>query len=92
MKVSFFTALASWTGDLLLYPLGTISTRLKANKYIYHNPIYYAIKSVKNDGFKLYKGIQLSLPGSFVPAFLYFYIYEWGMRKVQYLIEKYKYH
>lgn len=76
MKISFFTSLASWAADLFLYPLETISTRLKANKYIYHNPIYYAIKCIQTDGLKLYRGVQLSFPAAFVPCFIYFCIYE----------------
>jgi hypothetical protein len=47
---------------------------------------------MKSDGLKLFKGVQLSFPAAFLPTFLYVCVYDWGMKKVQYLIDKYKYH
>lgn len=47
-KVAFFSAFANWIGDLILYPLDTVSTRLKANKYASHNPFRYLYTSIKN--------------------------------------------
>ena len=48
VKVAMFSALACWIGDLILYPLDTVSTRLKANKYVSHNPFTYLWASIKN--------------------------------------------
>jgi len=48
VKVALLSALANWTGDLLLYPLDVISTRLKANKYHNFNPFSYIYSSIKN--------------------------------------------
>lgn len=47
-KVAILSALANWAGDLLLYPLDVISTRLKANKYQNHNPFHYIRSSIQN--------------------------------------------
>jgi hypothetical protein len=33
VKIAFFAALGNWIGDALLFPLDTISTRLKAYKF-----------------------------------------------------------
>jgi len=48
VKVAFFSAIANWIGDLILYPLDTVSTRLKANKYANYNPFTYLYSSIKN--------------------------------------------
>jgi hypothetical protein len=80
------SALGSWLGDAFLYPLETISTRLKANKYVNHNPITFAWATIKNDKFKLFRGVQLSFPAAFIPTFVYVAAYDWGMKTVAEII------
>lgn len=36
--------------------------------------------------------MQLTFPAAFIPTFVYVCVYEWGMKRVTALIEKYKYH
>lgn len=87
VKVASFSALANWIGDLILYPLDTVSTRLKANKFAHFNPFTYLFASIKNEKFKLYKGIGLSFPASFIPTAIYVGTYEYLMKKVSKFID-----
>jgi hypothetical protein len=48
VKVAFFSALATWIGDIILYPLDTVSTRLKGNKFAHFNPFTYLYSTIKN--------------------------------------------
>jgi hypothetical protein len=83
------SALANWAGDLLLYPIDVISTRLKANKYQSHNPFNYIRKSIQNEGLKLYRGVSLSIPCTFIPSVIYIAIYDTLMNKMSRIIDKY---
>lgn len=87
-KVAFFSALATWIGDMILYPLDTVSTRLKANKFASYNPFAYLYTSIKNDKLKLYRGIGLSFPAAFIPAAIYVGTYEYLMKKISKIIDK----
>lgn len=89
VKIALLSALGNWIGDTLLFPIDTISTRLKASKYTYHNPLSFTISSIKNDGFKLFKGVQLSFPASFIPTVIYVSVYDYGMKTVEHILEKY---
>jgi hypothetical protein len=82
VRVALFSALASWVGDLILYPLDTVSTRLKANKFAHFNPFKYLYSSIKNEGRGLYRGIGLSFPASFIPTAIYIGTYEFLMNKI----------
>lgn len=75
-----------------MYPLETISTRLKASKFVHHNPITFAIATIKNDRLKLFRGVQLSFPAGFIPTFVYVSVYDWGMKTMSRVVDKYKYH
>ena len=92
VKIALISALGNWIGDTILYPIDAISTRLKASKFVNHNPITFAITTIKNDKLKLFKGVQLSFPAAFIPTFCYVSVYDWGMKTVSNVIEKYKYH
>jgi len=81
-KIAFITGFGNWIGDIILYPLDTISTRLKGNKHIYHNPFTFIKNTVKKDGLNLYRGFSLTFAASFVPTAIYIYAYEKGMRFV----------
>ncbi len=74
--MAFFSALANWIGDMILYPLDVVSTRLKANKYANYNPITYLYNSIKSEKLKLYRGIGLSFPSAFVPTAIYIALYD----------------
>jgi len=89
VKVALLSALANWTGDLLLYPLDVVSTRLKANKYQNHNPFTYLINSIKNEKTKLYRGIGLSFPATFIPSAIYITIYDSLMNKMSRMMDSY---
>ena len=89
MKIALISALGNWIGDTILYPVDTISTRLKASKYVNHNPIQFIISSIKNDGLKLFKGVQLSFPAAFIPTFCYVAVYDYGMKVVENILHKY---
>lgn len=91
VKVALISALGNWFGDFVLYPLDTISTRLKASKFVNHNPVTFAITSIKNEKFKLFRGVQLSFPAAFLPTFAYVAVYDWGMKTISNLVEKYNY-
>lgn len=88
--IAFFSACGNWIGDTILYPIDTISTRLKASKYINHNPITFTIASIKSDKLKLFRGVQLSFPAAFIPTFVYVSIYDSGMRSIENILNRYK--
>lgn len=86
VKIALISALANWVGDAVLYPLETVSTRLKANKDTNHDPIEFTKATFKKDKLKLFKGVQLTFPAAFIPTFIYVCVYEWGMKKVTALL------
>lgn len=88
-KIAMISGFANWLGDLLLYPLDTISTRLKGNKHVFHNPITFIYNTVRKDFFQLYKGYSLTFAASFIPTAIYIYAYEKGMRIVESVWETY---
>ena len=51
-----------------------------------HNPIIFAWATIKNDKFKLFRGVQLSFPAAFIPTFIYVAAYDWGMKTVAEII------
>lgn len=78
MTVAFYSGLASVFGDVLVYPLDTIGTRIKANtdKFLDLKSGYKMI--VNKEGIKgLYRGISTTFAGAFVPYATYFFVYEW---------------
>lgn len=85
------SALFNWMGDILLYPIDTISTRLKASKFVKHNSINYALTTIKNEGWALCRGIQLTFPAAFIPTFVYVTIYDYGMKRISQIMDKYNY-
>ena len=46
--IGLISACGNWIGDTILFPIDTISTRLKASKYVNHNPVTFVITSIKN--------------------------------------------
>lgn len=88
VQIAFISACGNWLGDTLLYPVDTISTRLKASKYVSHNPITFALTSIKNDGLKLFRGVQLTFPAAFIPTFLYVAVYDQGYKKISKLVDE----
>ena len=83
MKIALISAIGNWVGDMILYPLDTISTRLKANAKFHHNPFTYTIKSIRTEGLSLYRGFKFTFPASFLPTFIYVGIYDGGMRGIE---------
>lgn len=83
VTIALISALGNWFGDTVLYPVDTISTRLKASKYVNHNPITFTITTIRNDKFKLFRGVQLTFPAAFIPTFIYVAIYDRGMKYVE---------
>jgi hypothetical protein len=75
VKVALITALGNFVGDLILYPLDTISTRLKGDKHLHNKAFPYLWNSLKTERWKLYKGVSLSFPASFIPTAIYVGIY-----------------
>jgi hypothetical protein len=73
--VALVSALGNWIGDMILYPLDTISTRLKGAKHTNHDVMPFIKSAIKNDGRNLYRGVLLSFPYAFVPTAIYLYIY-----------------
>ncbi|KAM3129130.1 hypothetical protein pb186bvf_018766 [Paramecium bursaria] len=76
--VAFYSGLASMCGDMLMYPIDTIATRIKANTehFLSFRQGYDLI--VKNEGPRyLFRGFSTTFMGSFVPFSTYFLIYEW---------------
>jgi hypothetical protein len=78
---SAITALASaffsWVADVVLYPIDTVSTRLKGSKT---KPLVstmtFILESFKKERRGLYRGVILTFPHSFIPTAVYVYIYE----------------
>ena len=62
--------------DMLFYPLDTIATRVKSQRT--HVSLQQELtKIVRNEGLRsLYRGISTSIPTSFVPSMMYFFLYE----------------
>ena len=48
IQIAVISALGNWIGDTILFPIDTISTRLKASKHVNHDPIPYITTSIKN--------------------------------------------
>jgi hypothetical protein len=64
--VALFSGLASVVGDVLVYPLDTIGTRIKANtdKFLSLKQGYSDI--VTKEGYKgLYRGVSTTFAGNF---------------------------
>jgi hypothetical protein len=71
------SGLFSWLADLILYPIDTVSTRLKGSKHkINMSTPRYVWETLKREKTGLYRGVSLTLPHSFIPTIMYIYIYE----------------
>jgi hypothetical protein len=46
VKIALISALGNWIGDTILFPLDTISTRLKASKYTNQSPLNFAVSEI----------------------------------------------
>jgi hypothetical protein len=90
-KVASISALGNWVGDAILYPLDTISTRLKSTKKQTLSTIKYVKDTILTDKFKLFRGVQLTFPSSFLPTFAYVFFYDYGMKKVSQQLSKHHY-
>jgi len=76
-------------GDLILYPIDTISTRLKGTKHkLNMGTSRFIWECIKKERMLLYKGVSLTLPHSFAPTVLYVYIYENLMRFSSNIVDK----
>jgi hypothetical protein len=76
--VSLATSIGYYFADLLFYPVDTVSTRFKVNKYENLSLMKYLPHVAKTDGLmSLYKGV-FSTPfwTSFVPTLIYVSTYE----------------
>jgi hypothetical protein len=92
VKIAFVSSIGNWLGDTILFPLDTISTRLKASKYANHHPIYFAISTIQSEKLKLFKGVQLTFPATFIPSLLYLTVYDECMNLVSAYIHKHTHH
>lgn len=88
MKIALISALGNWIGDTILFPLDTISTRLKASKYANHNPINFAVSEIVKEKMNLFKGVQLTFPASFIPSLIYLTVYDHGMKVIANYLHK----
>lgn len=76
-KLAFCSAFGCWLGDMLVYPIDTIATRIKANRKIFRSfleELNYVFK--KEDFRSLYRGFTSTFSCAFVPNIIYFFIYE----------------
>jgi hypothetical protein len=79
----------SWIADLLLYPIDTVSTRLKGSKHkLNMSTSRYIWECFKREGTGLYRGLSLTLPHSFIPTVLYIYVYENLMHKTSQMVDR----
>jgi hypothetical protein len=86
---SFASGFFSWLGDLILYPIDTISTRLKGSRTnIKTGTMRFIMDSIKRERMGLYRGVSLTFPHSFVPTILYVYIYENLMRVSSQIVDR----
>ena len=86
--IGLISACGNWIGDTILFPIDTISTRLKASKYVNHNPVTFVITSIKNQRMKLFKGVQLSFPAAFIPTFIYVTVYDQGFKRISQFVDQ----
>jgi hypothetical protein len=78
---------------VILYPIDTISTRLKGSKQKLNvSTVKYLWESLKREKLGLYRGLVLTLPHSFVPTVLYIYIYENLIHLTSDLVDRYTTH
>lgn len=92
VKIAIISALGNWVGDAILFPLDTISTRLKASKKINLNPFHFAVTSFQKEKLNLFRGVQLTFHAAFIPSLIYLTVYDYGMNKVSYYVNKYTDH
>ncbi|EAR83138.1 carrier protein (macronuclear) [Tetrahymena thermophila SB210] len=77
LKLAACSSLGYWIADMIMYPLDTISTKIKA-----HTAEFLSFKQgykqvIKGEGFKgVFRGFSTTFPCSFVPSLLYFSSYE----------------
>lgn len=76
--MSFATSLSYYLADMLFYPVDTVNTRFKANKYENPSLMKYLPHIAKTDGLmSLYKGASIApLWTSFFPTLIYVSTYE----------------
>lgn len=89
MKIAFVSSLGNWLGDTIMFPIDTISTRLKASKHANHHPVNFALSAIQADKLKLFKGVQLTFPATFIPSLLYLTVYDECMNLVADYVHKY---
>ena len=89
VKVALVSACGNWFGDTILYPLDTISTRLKASKHHNHHPIQFVISTIQNDRFSLFRGVHLTFPAAFIPSLVYLTVYDFSMKLISHYVKKY---
>lgn len=78
---------------MLLYPIDTVSTRLKGSKQKLNvSTTRYLWETMKREKLGLYRGFVLTVPHSFLPTALYVYIYENLMHKTSEFVDKYTSH
>ena len=76
-KLALISSFGAWMADMILYPIETIATRIRANKHQFQSfkSEYQCI--MKNESIKsFYRGFSSTVFCSFIPAFAFFSIYE----------------
>lgn len=71
------TSLGLSIGDVLLYPIDTLNTRIKANKLEHVKFFKFARETFRNERVRdLFKGWHTAFYISFLPSTIYFSVYE----------------
>ena len=89
VKVAVFSGLGAWTSDLIMYPMDTISTKIKAHtkEFLSFKEGYKLVIRTGGGNRALFNGFSTTFPCSFIPALIYFMAYEnmnkWGMKKIK---------
>lgn len=76
-KLALISSFGAWIADMLLYPIDTIATRIRANKHQFQSFRSECEFIMKNESFKsLYRGFSTTIYCSFIPGLAYFSLYE----------------
>lgn len=76
-KLALISSFGAWMADMILYPIDTIATRIRANKHQFQSFRSECEFIMKNESFRsLYRGFSSTIFCSFIPGVAYFTLYE----------------
>ncbi|EAR83230.2 carrier protein (macronuclear) [Tetrahymena thermophila SB210] len=76
-KLAFYSSLGYWAIDMIMYPLDTISTKIKSysKEFLSFRKGFHQV--INHGGYKsLFRGFSTTFPCCFVPQLIYFSAYE----------------